>query len=364
MKNVLIIANNGMGNSGVPSVICQVIKSQCEECKFTLLVFNDDDFYYPFLKEHNVEIIRLDLKTPESQLKKFIFYFFSFPRRLQKETSKLIKQKNIDIIHSFKEEEGWPSLKAGKKLKVNIRIAHCNNEFRNRSGFFAQILAKRNQKKLLKYSSTNVGACEKCCDLMFKKKQYSVIYNSYNESRFNNNVSNKLKTELVLTQIATFSSRKNQLFSIDLVEKLINDGNQCKLNLIGFSVEDGYLDKMQAKIREKKLENNVRVINGQNGINDIFEKTTFLLLPSISEGAPIVLVDAQACGIRCFATDSITEEMNCGGITFLPISDGLDLWENSIKSTFSEVGNKRVHYDMTRFSSETFKTEISKVYKL
>ena len=87
-------------------------------------------------------------------------------------------------------------------------------------------------------------------------------------------------------------------------------------------------------------------------IGDLFQKTTFLLLPSVSEAAPIVLVDAQACGIKCFASDTITKEMDCGGVIFLPITKGCEVWANAIKESFALNKNSRVSYDMSRFSKE------------
>lgn len=353
-----------MGNSGVPNVICQVVDSQCKKCNITLVVFNDDNYYYPFLKERNVEIIKINTKTPASSLKKLIWYFYGFPRLMEKEFSEIIKNKKIDIIHSFKEEEGWPFLKAGKKAGVKIRIAHCNNEFRKCRGVFPKLLSKTNRRKLLKYSNRNVGASEKCCKSIFKDRPFSIIYNSYKESEFNQTVINTLSNELVLTHLATFSGRKNQLFSINVAELLIKQGINCTLNLVGFPLEENYFSEMKLKIKEKRLENNVFVIDGRNGIGNLFEKTTFLILPSVSEGAPIVLVDAQACGIKCFASDAITKEMDCGGVVFLPIVNGEKIWANEIKDSFSLIGNRRTSYDMTKFCSKTFSECIDKIYKL
>lgn len=364
MKNVLIIANNGMNNSGVPNVICQVINSQYKKCKISLVVFNDDDYYYPFLKERHINIIKINTKMPKLSFDKVVWHFIKFPQLLEKEIARIIRDQKIDIIHSFKEEEGWPALKAAKKNNIKIRITHCNNEFRKRKGLLPWIIAKRNRRKLLKYSSCNIGVCEKCCISMFKNKPYSIIYNSYNETKFNNAVKCKLKDEMVLTHVATFSSRKNQLFSIEVLEAIVRQGNKCKLNLVGFPVEASYLEDVKTSIKSKKLEDFISIIDGRNGVGDIFENTTFFLLPSISEAAPISLVEAQACGISCFASDTITREMDCGGVTFLPINDASQIWAEKITKTFSAKKNKRDVYDVTKFSSDTFTKSIDRIYNL
>lgn len=353
-----------MNNSGVPNVICQVIESQYKKCNITLAVFNDDDFYYQFLRDHDVDIVKINLSKPQSSLKKLIWYFIRFPHLLEKSISAIIKNKKIEIVHSFKEEEGWPALKAAKKNNIKIRITHCNNEFRKRNSLIAWFIAKRNRRKLLKYSTCNIGVCEKCCLSMFKNKPYSIIYNSYNESKYNNSVVCELKDEMVLTQIATFSDRKNQLFAINVLESIIKRGNKCKLNLVGFPIDYLYYDKIKDAIIQKNLSNFISVTDGRNGIGDIFEKTTFLLLPSFSEAAPIVLVEAQACGIHCFASDNITKEMDCGGVDFLPINKGPQIWANKIQQIFETFKNERRVYDVRKFSSKSFSKSIDKIYNL
>lgn len=364
MKNVLIVANSGMSNSGVPNVICQVIDAIHENCNINLVVFNDDDFYYPFLKKKNVKIIKLNMPQPTSSIKKLYWHFIKYPRSLQKEITSIIKNKKIDIVHSFKEEEGWPVLKAAKNCGVELRIAHCNNEFRNRVGFIQQILAKRNQRKLLKFSSCNIGVCDKCCLTMFRKKPSVVLYNSYDELRFNTNVKCNLKDELVLTHIATFSSRKNQLFSIEVAKTILSHGQKCKLNIVGFPLDDQYFREMQKLIKDNKLEDCASIIDGRNGTFNVYENTTFLVLPSLSEGAPITLVEAQACGILCFASNQITQEMNCGGVVYLPINEGPELWARAIAEQFAKLKNKRNQYDMKKFSEKTFSNSIKDIYKL
>jgi len=362
LKKVLIIANNGMGNSGVPNVIAQVIESQQHYCKFSIVVFNDDDYYYPFLKEHNVGIIKMKEVTPKNIILKLFWYFFRRPRYFYKKTKMLLKNRKYDAIHSFKEEEGWPFLKAAWKAGVQTRITHCNNEFKKRNSFLSNYLANWNLRKMNKYANVFVGVCKMCCETMFPKKPYQVIYNSYNEQKYNLKVDNKLKNELVLTQVATFSNRKNQLFTIEVINSLKEIGINCKTKLVGFPIQESYYLDMLSLIDKYKLSDCIEIIDGRNGIGDIFEKTTFLLLPSISEAAPIVLVEAQACGIMCFASNTITNEMNCGGVNYLPINEGPTIWAQEIKKQFENKCNNRNRFDLQRFSKTEFQKKISELY--
>ena len=54
------------------------------------------------------------------------------------------------------------------------------------------------------------------------------------------------------------------------------------------------------------------------------------VLPSLFEGFPVVLVEAQDAGLPCLVSDRITKEVNLtGNVHFLPITSA-DVWADAI----------------------------------
>ncbi len=54
-------------------------------------------------------------------------------------------------------------------------------------------------------------------------------------------------------------------------------------------------------------------------------------MPSLYEGLPFAGIEAQAAGLPCIFSDTITEELHIApNIIFLPIDKGTPLWKKAI----------------------------------
>ena len=360
--NILIIAYNDLNNSGVPNVIYQIIKSQCDRYHFDIVTFGDNDYYYKKLLLEgvtNINIIKFDIKKPKSRFARLFFYLFKEQKIQFKQTIELLKKKKYIAVHSFKEYDSGPFLKAAKKLSINKRIVHSTVIHSKPRDY----VIKKRKRDSLKYATKLVGVTDLCCRNAFPKANYEIIHFSYDESIYNNNVQNKLKNDqFVLTQIGTFSSNKNQLFSIEILYNLKKLYPNVMLKLIGTEREKNYLSKVISSIKQFELESNVEIIDGSKGVGDNLQYTSFTLLTSHKEGASLVVVESQACGIDVFASSSVAEEMNLGGITFLDLSKGPEYWAREIYKKWTLSKNKRHNYDMSSFSKETFNKSISNIY--
>lgn len=366
-KNALIIAYNDLNNSGVPNVIYQTIKALYNDYNFDVVVFGDNNLYFDRLKKEgvdNINIFRYQDNAPKNKLTRIFWHLFSRSKGQYKFTLKLVKDKKYEVVHSFKERDSWPFFKAAKKRNISKRIMHSTVILDDKGKFLLRNFNKKNKRLSLKYASDYIGVSDSCCKIAFGKKPYTVIYNGYDEEVFNEKMVNKLENnELVLTHFSTFNSNKNQLFSIEVLIALKNIYGEAKLKLVGKETEEGYLKKMYSYINEKSLSSDVEIIDGSQGIKDNFNYTTFTLLPSGKEGAGITAIESQACGIKVFASTSVSKEMNAGGVIYLDVNDGASAWAKRIFEEYQRIGNTRQKFDLGQFSKASFKNSILKIYQ-
>ena len=366
MKKALIIAYNDLNNSGVPNVIYQTIKALHEQYIFDVLIFDDDEYYYQKLADEDIHINLIKYKEdkPKGKLSRLFWWFYKMPHNHYLFMKKLLKENDYSVIHSFKEYYSWPFFKAAKEAGVNKRIYHCNVNLLIHRNSENRFLFDRNLKLSIKYSTNLVGVSELCCKNTFKDNKFSVIYNSYDEQKYNLKVKNKLSDdELVITHVASYSDNKNQLFSIMVLKELKKLYNNTKLNLVGATDINPYYQSLIDYVKENKLEDSVSFIKRTNDVEKIYEKTTFAIVPSFSEGFSLVAVEAQAYGITVFVSSNVTKEVDCGGAIYLDLSKGPELWAKEIYETFLKKHNSRTNYNTSKFSFERFKKEIEELYK-
>ena len=77
--------------------------------------------------------------------------------------------------------------------------------------------------------------------------------------------------------------------------------------------------------KDKHLEPYVVFMGNVNNVNEWLQAMDFLLMPSLYEGIPLTLIEAQASGIKCFVSDRVAKEANVTGeITYIPLN--VDKW--------------------------------------
>ena len=367
MKKALIIAYNDLNNSGVPNVIYQTVKALHDEYSFDVLIFNDDVYYYQKLIDEGITINLIKYKEdkPKLKIRRLFWWFFKQPHKHFKFMKQLLKAKDYSVVHSFKEYYSWPFFKAAEKLGIKKRILHRNINPEQPKQISIKLLEKKNRRLSIKYASDLVGVSELCCKNAYENHNYIVLYNCYDEQKYNMNVKNRLNDdELVLTQVGSYSENKNQLFSLQVLKELLKLHTNTKLNLVGANGMTPYYQKLIDYVKENNLENNVSFIERSDSVEKIYEKTSFVIIPSNREGFSLVAVEAQACGIQVTASSSLPREVNLGGVKFYDLSKGSNYWSKEIYNSFLIEKNNRMSYNASSFTFAEFQKNLHNLYKI
>lgn len=172
--------------------------------------------------------------------------------------------------------------------------------------------------------------------------KYTMLPNSIDVDSFKFNEEKRKKIrknldlngKIVLGHIGRYNYQKNFPFLIEFVEELKQRNSDYVLLQIGDGKKD---EELQSKIKEKSLEKNFISLGVRNDIPDLMQVMDIFILPSLFEGLPVTVVEAQASGLPCLISDRVTEEVNLTrSIDYLPIDQGIDIWVNKVLNMSKE----------------------------
>ena len=127
---------------------------------------------------------------------------------------------------------------------------------------------------------------------------------------------------------------KNQSFLIDIFKYVNNIQNNSRLLLIGggnSKEEISYKQEIQNKVKKLGLEDRVIFTGVREDVNNLMEAMDIFVMPSLSEGFPVTLVEAQAAGLRCLVSDNVQNDVNLTGeIQYKALEDGEEEWGEKV----------------------------------
>jgi glycosyltransferase involved in cell wall biosynthesis len=139
---------------------------------------------------------------------------------------------------------------------------------------------------------------------------------------------NRLGDRFTLLHVARLTHQKNQRFLLELFAGVVVKNNNVVLIIVG----DGELMRpLKAKAVDLGLGDYVRFLGQRNDIPDLMQAADIFILPSLNEGLPGVAIEAQAAGLPCLLSDTITPEVKLTpNVKFIPITQGIEPWVSGV----------------------------------
>lgn len=215
-------------------------------------------------------------------------------------------------------------LKLAKKYGIPKRIIHAHNSL-NMGGGKSRLLRHKINSLLLKFYVTDYWACSALAGNWSYPKSVrdaglvKVIPNAVDVDGFAVNLEvrqqyrralNITDTQLVFGHVGRFHFQKNHIFLIDIFSEVYKLVPNVRLWLIGTGEDEG---KVKQRITEYGLEAAVSFMGTRYDVPKLLQAMDAFLLPSLFEGLPVVMVEAQAAGLPCFVADTITKESDISG---------------------------------------------------
>lgn len=260
------------------------------------------------------------------------------PFKYRKFWKKFYKENHFDAVYfNTCDIVSIDQLKFAKQAGVPVRIIHSHNtgqEYKKKGilGLFHKLSEKNSRKNLHRYA-THLLACSKSAgDWMFDGREYTVIKNGINIDEYTfstqkrQNIAKKISKNAnnVIGSIGRLDPQKNPFFTLEIFKQLCRLNSDVQCIFIG----DGeFRSELEQKVKDAGLQERIIFTGSVDNVNEWLSYIDALVMPSLFEGLPFVLVEAQAAGIHSLVSDTVSEESNITGLVeYKSLSDSTENW--------------------------------------
>ncbi len=137
-----------------------------------------------------------------------------------------------------------------------------------------------------------------------------------------------LEDAFVVGHIGRFTYQKNHAFLLDAFSCLYKKHPDAVLLLIGVGDLEGEVRRQAALLG---IEDAVRFLGLRDDVPELMQAMDVFALPSRFEGLGLVLIEAQAAGLRAVASTAVPPEAQVTELlTYLPLESGVQAWAEEI----------------------------------
>lgn len=245
-------------------------------------------------------------------------------------------QYDVVHIHNYHAFSAFWDIKMFQKAGFKKIILHSHNTNAPHPVLHKIFRFNINHKKIICFACSKTAS-----DWMYGKRNTQrgkifIIHNGTEVQKFsyNQDYRNTIRKEIgvddffVIGHIGRYNYQKNHDFLIEILKAVIKRQPQTRLVLVGRGELETYI--LQS-IKNAGLEEYVILLGVRNDVEKLMQAFDVFVLPSLFEGFPVVLVEAQASGVPCVVSDIITKEAELSDrIKFVSLKDNAGIWADEI----------------------------------
>ena len=247
------------------------------------------------------------------------------------------------IIHSHMSELGCFAFLETRKRDDITRICHAHNapNIKSMTSYEKLQLLMRNyfKHRMRPYTDKYFICGYDAGDWLFGKKnrdKFIMMNNAVDAQKFRYSEETRkeirsslgIEDKFTVVNVGRFNQQKNHGFLIDIFENIKKKNPDSVLLLAG----NGELEeKIREKVKSKKLDDSVIFLGLRSDIDKILQGCDVFLFPSLYEGLPVTMVEAQSSGIKCVISDGVPSQcIMTENVEVIPLAEDADLWAEKV----------------------------------
>lgn len=295
---------------------------------------------------------------------------FTIPKKF---CSFLLQHPEYAIVHCHMNSWCGFILKGAFQAGVPVRIAHARGAIR---GYNIQNIFKNIIKRTVnKYATHRFSVSEKAAVWLFGQKTVAkgnvqIWPNAIDSSKyiFNENIRLKKRRELglegecVLMHVGNLTPPKNHTFLLEIFKQFQSIINQSVLLLVGCDFMNGAIHK---KAYSLNCDECVIFLGQRTDVSELLEAADVFVFPSLHEGFPGAVLEAQAAGLPCVISDTISKEIKVTDLVKqLSLKEKPIFWAETIRNIM-QIKRKNTYEQicMSGYDIKSLTSRLTDFYK-
>lgn len=252
----------------------------------------------------------------------------------------LRKHTEHRVIHGHYSTVSSVYFRLAKRMG-RITVGHSHSANPQRVGLTG-VLKEKYSEKTEKYSDYALACGEKAGKWLFPHKKFYILNNAIETEKFlfdkvlRADVRRELgyRDEIVVGTVGRLNYAKNPFGILEIIENAYNQNSKVRFLWIG---EGELKSAIHDQMEQKGLSKCICMVGNRQDVNRMMQAMDIFILPSIFEGLPTSVIEAQAAGLPCLISDTVSKEADITGLCkFLPI-ENYHVWANEIQKMDIEI---------------------------
>lgn len=327
-RNILFVVPSLTQANGIPAFLINYLKNM-DLSKFQISILSSNlrpsENYIKFFEEKGINCYLInDLKRDG-----FKKYYKSLKNFFK-------ENHNFDFIYSNIANQSLFIFHVAKKYGIK-KIAIHSHATKSSTSKVRMIINNIMTNIVIRQTNNYFACSELAGKYMFKNRKFTVVNNAidYEYFKFSEQYRNEIRKKYNISDedfligfVGRFAPQKNIYFFIKLMKEY---GRDFKVMMIGTGPQKEDFIK---KCSEYKLSNKFIFIDECSDVYRYYSAFDTFILASNFEGLPVVAIEAQANGLKCLLSDTITKEAKI-------LDETVFFDKNDINSCYKEIKEKR-----------------------
>lgn len=265
---------------------------------------------------------------------------------------KVFRNNKFDIVHWH--TDNWvnvfPILLAMKEKNTKVIVqSHNSSNTDVVNSKIKMFIQNHFIEKNTNWDIVRIAVSEEAAKWMFgSTEKVQILANPINVEKFKYSEKDRkfirkkygIENEIAFGNVGRFKEQKNQMFLLDIFNEIRKLNSNVKLILIGSGPLE---EKIDNKIKKFSLQNEVIKVKWTDSVDKFYSAFDEIIFPSLYEGFPLSLIEAQSTGCPVIFSDSITKKVKIVNSTVsCSLERGSKFWAKKALENLENSINNRI----------------------